>query len=224
MNRQQHGRWHDFARRMATTAFVGRQRPDAVWIAGEVEDLLAWLDRPTTRKLRSWDGEKGVDGMYLCDWMSERCSDLFDQFVAFRRYRPPEGQAPPDPPKRLGWDHPETRRVYAVQEHHATRYAEKADAWDDRDYEQLVGYSREMLAFRQFEAQWWGPVACCIRAGLDVACEPSGGVLGFDLGDLRRMYPEGVPDWLAKGWADPEGQPLTPEAFRSQPETAGIWL
>lgn len=44
--------------------------------------------------------------------------------------------------------------------------------------------------------RWMGPATCCIRAGLDCASEPSAGVVGFTAGDLRRMYPEGVPDWV----------------------------
>lgn len=44
--------------------------------------------------------------------------------------------------------------------------------------------------------QWFGPVSCCLRAGIDFASEPSAGVLGFTAGDIRRMYPEGVPDWV----------------------------
>ena len=48
--------------------------------------------------------------------------------------------------------------------------------------------------------QWAGPVRCCIRAGLDVAVAPSAGVLGFTTGDIRRMYPEGVPAWITEQW------------------------
>jgi hypothetical protein len=44
--------------------------------------------------------------------------------------------------------------------------------------------------------RWMGPATCCIRAGLDLAAAPSAGVIGFTAGDLRRMYPEGVPDWV----------------------------
>jgi hypothetical protein len=44
--------------------------------------------------------------------------------------------------------------------------------------------------------RWVGPVACCVRAGLDMASEPSAGVIGFTAGDVRRMYPEGVPAWV----------------------------
>lgn len=51
-------------------------------------------------------------------------------------------------------------------------------------------------AHEQWDEQWGGPVRCCIRAGLDMACAPSAGVVGFTAGDIRKMYPEGVPEWL----------------------------
>jgi len=54
----------------------------------------------------------------------------------------------------------------------------------------------EWMHFEQYDTQWFGPVRCCIRAGVDMACEPSAGVIGFSAGDVRRMYPEGVPDWV----------------------------
>ena len=53
----------------------------------------------------------------------------------------------------------------------------------------------EYAAYGQFSDQWLGPIQCCIRAGIDMACEPSAGVVGFTAGDVRRMYPEGVPEW-----------------------------
>ncbi|NTG07179.1 hypothetical protein [Rhizobium rhizogenes] len=59
-------------------------------------------------------------------------------------------------------------------------------------------------------------VSCCIRAGLDCASEPSCGVIGFTVGDLRRMYPEGVPDWVTAGYQPP--------ITASTPDNAGVWL
>lgn len=59
-------------------------------------------------------------------------------------------------------------------------------------------------------------VSCCIRAGLDLASSPSAGVLGFTVGDLRRMYPEGVPDWVVNGYEPP----ITPQT----PDNAAVWL
>ena len=54
----------------------------------------------------------------------------------------------------------------------------------------------EQMFADQWDEQWGGPVRCCIRAGLDCASAPSAGVVGFNAGDVRRMYPEGVPDWV----------------------------
>lgn len=44
--------------------------------------------------------------------------------------------------------------------------------------------------------RWAMPVHCCIRAGIDQVGEQSAGVIGFDVGDILNMYPEGIPDWL----------------------------
>lgn len=44
---------------------------------------------------------------------------------------------------------------------------------------------------------------CCIRAACDVAVAPSAGVLGFTVGDLRQMWPEGIPAWVNKFFITP---------------------
>lgn len=59
-------------------------------------------------------------------------------------------------------------------------------------------------------------VSCCIRAGLDRASSPSAGVLGFTVGDLRRMYPDGLPDWVIEGYEPP----ITTDT----PDDAAVWL
>lgn len=63
----------------------------------------------------------------------------------------------------------------------------------------------EVIAGEQWEEQWAGPVNCCVRAGLDLAAEPSAGVIGFSVGDLRRMYPDGLPDWVQDYFLEPIG-------------------
>lgn len=83
-----------------------------------------------------------------------------------------------------------------------------------------------VLSGDQFESQWIGPIRCCIRAGIDMACEPSAGVIGFTAGDLRRMYPEGVPDWVfppgerLKYWLSDELN----GTFEELPDDAGVVL
>lgn len=64
-------------------------------------------------------------------------------------------------------------------------------------------------AWEAWDAMWRGPVNCCVRAGLDVASKPSMyGVIGFKVRDLRRMYPKGIPAWIARGFTDDEGKPV----------------
>lgn len=57
--------------------------------------------------------------------------------------------------------------------------------------------------YRQWDELWGCRVRCSIRAGLDLASEPSMGVLGFDICDLRRMYRGNIPAWINTGdWSN----------------------
>jgi len=77
----------------------------------------------------------------------------------------------------------------------------------------LVGRTGEELErANRFATQ----VSCCIRAGIDRASSPSAGVVGFTVGDLRRMYPDGLPDWVIDGYEPP--------VAADTPDDAGIWL
>lgn len=87
-----------------------------------------------------------------------------------------------------------------------------SDYLSDHYHEREMRNGRLEPRGNKFESQ----VSCCIRAGLDCASQPSAGVLGFTVGDLRRMYPEGIPDWAVEGF-DPPITHLTPDA-------AGVWL
>lgn len=64
----------------------------------------------------------------------------------------------------------------------------------------------------KFESQ----VACCIRAGFDRAVYPSAGVIGFDVGMLRRMWDGKIPKWVTKGFEPP--------ITAATPDSAGVWL
>jgi len=50
-----------------------------------------------------------------------------------------------------------------------------------------------------YTGKFYCQITSCIRAGIDVAVEPSGGVLGFTAGDIRRMFNGKVPNWV-KEW------------------------
>lgn len=84
------------------------------------------------------------------------------------------------------------------------------------------------------------PVHCCVRAGLDIASSPSAGVAGFTAGDIRRMYPEGVPDWVKEalgpgdvvdlcptqidGIFQPVNQRFDDRQFDQLPNEEFVWL
>jgi len=61
-------------------------------------------------------------------------------------------------------------------------------------------------------------LSACIRAGFDVAVEPSAGVVGFTLGHLKSVFNGGLPDWV-KDWFDP---PLTAEEIKD--DSVCLWL
>lgn len=88
----------------------------------------------------------------------------------------------------------------------------------------------EYMACDQFTEQWLGPIRCCLRAGIDVACETSTGVVGFTAGDLRRMYPEGVPEWVSGGnekwcpWLTKEHDETQCHTFSELPDDRGVVL
>jgi hypothetical protein len=62
--------------------------------------------------------------------------------------------------------------------------------------------------YNRWDERWGTRVRCCLRAGLDLAAEPSAGVLGFEICDLRRMYRGRIPAWINTGYVDPAGKPV----------------
>lgn len=80
---------------------------------------------------------------------------------------------------------------------------------------------RDGLACEQWMEQWGAPVQCCVRAGIDLAVKQSGGVAGFTVADLRRMYPEGLPDWVSAGFVDEHETPVSLATFD---DAEPVWL
>jgi hypothetical protein len=95
------------------------------------------------------------------------------------------------------------------------------DAEDDwcRDDDEPIDYDelerRSELARAQWQQQFLGPVACCVRAGLDMATSVTGGVVGFTVADLKAMFPAGIPRYVQRHYENPLGQ--------AEPQD-GIWL
>ncbi|HUV84239.1 MAG TPA: hypothetical protein VMV86_00935 [Methanosarcinales archaeon] len=66
-----------------------------------------------------------------------------------------------------------------------------------------------------YTGRFYNQVTCCIRAAFDIAVEPSGGVIGFTAGDIRRMFDGQVPDWVKEFWEDD---------FDSIPNDDPVWM
>lgn len=95
----------------------------------------------------------------------------------------------------------------------------RLDAPDDRYQDDRR--DGDTKAFQRWEERWVTPVNCCIRAGLDMASSPSAGVVGFTVGDLKRMYPEGIPAWVSEGMQDSSGNAVD---LNARPVSEGVWL
>lgn len=67
--------------------------------------------------------------------------------------------------------------------------------WENDEDEQAEELIDEVVE------RWFTPVNCCLRAGIDVVMGHFHGVVGYTMGHVRQMYPEGLPSWFAK-WFD----------------------
>ena len=232
MTPQQYDRWKDFSLRMAKTCYRAARRPSAAWILNVVEDWFYRLDECEIPCIVDWDnsvpypegnlghGRQGHLSYCVCDgW----------------RYRH-DGTPNPECPECHGSGlHHALYEPYCVGDMMSEFFDdyETAPPWcrvcnnetEDED-EECCCEKIEYLCHEQWQDQWGGPVRCCVRAGLDTASAPSAGVLGFTAGDIRRMYPEGVPEWIyppgerLSYW--PSGEP--DGMFVDLPDTAGLCL
>ena len=100
---------------------------------------------------------------------------------------------------------------------------EHEEAWNPRFWECYEDNAKSDRLYEQFV----NPVVCCIRAGMDMAVSPSAGVMGYTAGDLRKMYPEGVPDWITGGPDHHWNYAFSGEqngTFAEMPDEAGLLL
>lgn len=119
-----------------------------------------------------------------------------------------------------GWDGPGNGNGCAGD--HASAFAEDVleQEFGAPDYHDGRTGNGPTRAFERWEERYVSPFRCCVRAGLDLASEPSCGVIGFTAGDLKRMYPEGIPAWVSEGY-EKDGAPLDLNALSSD---EGVWL
>lgn len=129
---------------------------------------------------------------------------------------------------RNGWPHlTEHRRTILeqdVREFIEVMRPEMAEIndWDQGPVVHVCDYVREFFdmhdhydQYGERHGRYSDQLQCCIRAGLDVAAEPSAGVIGFSVGDVRRMFDGVLPLWVAS---------VFPSLTEATPDGDGIWL
>ena len=205
--------WKDFALRMARTCFEKRRRPDAKWIAESVEDFLDGFNVEEIFTIEDWnnsgrysDGRREHQTSYCC------CDG--------RRYKN-DGKPLSDCPECHGcgvhkdfqygplicdsmteWKNEAIYyRLRSLCTYRELARLERYREW--WSHERLGCYwevAHDILERRIID-HWADPVACCVCAGLGAAVKggSGAGVLGFTAGQIRKMYPEGVPDFVKNG-------------------------
>lgn len=232
MTKQQHERWQDFALRMARTCYATNRRPTGKWIEGVVLNYFDLLEEAEISCIVDWDNSDCYPESHGRQYHSTYCG--CDGYRYAHQNEP----------------NPQCDECHGSGVHHAlhpgplvcdsvTEFLDDYQGYPPpckfcapSGYTHNGGQSEcrcddvEYLFTEQWDQQFGGPVRCCLRAGLDFACSPSAGVLGFTAGDIRRMYPEGVPDWVF-----PKGEQLyywpsgnVNGTFEELPDSAGMVL
>ena len=239
MTPEQFAIWKDFALRMARTCFDKRRRPDAKWIAENVEDFLDGLSEEDIFTIKDWDNSGRYEDQRR-EYSTSYCS------CEGRRYRN-EGNRPLDDcPECHGRGvHKDFQRgplicdsltewkdeaiYYSLRSLCTDRELARLDRYRecvDHDFSRC-GYWEE--AYDELERRiidhWADPVACCVRAGLGAAVKGGSGmgVLGFTAGEIRKMYPDGVPEFVKNGEWESIGVAAVVPGVGFVPEPKGDW-
>lgn len=137
------------------------------------EQFARWRDFSTRMALRGFPDATEARRTNIARWVEE--------WFAFLTLKPPAWSS------WLGWEESESENRHGA-----------ADETFDRWAEELPGYSSG-VAERYYRGRRWRfltQILCCVQAGLNMVGKPSAGVLGWTVGDLRRMYDGVIPNWI----------------------------
>ena len=181
MIEEQYENWKDFALRMAESCFKHRRRPTWQTIRADVSFFFECLDAEDIQCIQNWDNSDPypAESRHYCRTYRTSCWQCHG------------------PPKQADcrWNC-EDGYIYD----YASPYCVGDMCTEDgQHWNPYYWCDLSEAEYEKRDRQFCSPVRCCIRAGLDMAVAPSGGVLGFTAGELRKMYPEGVPDWVTGG-------------------------
>lgn len=213
MTRKQYERWLDFAVRMARGCYRHRTIPSGTWIEERMRTFIESCE-DVYPSLKDWDhNTRWVRGDYAVgDLFTMSFDDVGHDF--YTRAEEKLHDEADELFDRLC----DERDIDDWKESDALRKAiheERLSVLNSRAFERRSEEHQD-----RWERFFKDPVCCCVRAGLDMASAPSAGVVGFTVGDLRKMYPEGIPDWVAV-FKDGKGKKID---IRTRPDSEGVWL
>jgi hypothetical protein len=252
MTRKQFARWSSFAIRMAKVCFAGNVEPTGADILANVEGFFDCLDADDFSCIVNWDHSKP----YPKGSPHRRAIRTYRCGCGYRGEGYSEGHDKPKPDcKNCGgtgtateWARPSCVGDMVsecserwIPNYWSLPYADESHIDEEPRYDEhgVELYGPFLLqSYDEADDQYCGPVRCCLRAGLDCASAPSAGVMGFTAGDLRRMYPRGVPKWVKgdgpwnsipikgviPGVGFVPGEPILNGTFDEIPDDAEIWI
>jgi hypothetical protein len=165
-------KWKDFAYRMARTHYAKRQNPDLKWIESNLDCFFAEIGSDADL-YECWDGTEPYPSNH----------PKYDHSVS---------QWLNCPPYACDIVSQAVQYIWGQSEQHATNRERKLldYYWDRGDIDEYEAIKETIMD------RWEEPLHCCIRSGMDLALNQSAGVMGFTAGDVRKMYPEGLPEWV----------------------------
>jgi hypothetical protein len=240
MTPEQFDRWKDFAMRMARTCFRNDARtgyPDTSWIVWAVEDFFGGLPDEDAVCYVDWDNSTNYPkGHRHCRRTKRRpCSSCNGNPGACDKHYCEDAYVYDyAKPYAMCDVFSEWETSYIYYDWH--RLATEIEVQRSEVHEEVFGDDEQIVD--EVVERWSGPVACCVRAGMDCESSPSAGVIGFTAGDIRRMYPEGVPDWvkgdepwdsvpiegIVPGVGFVPGEPQPNGKFDDMPDSASLWI
>jgi hypothetical protein len=192
MSEDKFNRWHNFSFRMAKTCYRQRKSPSFTWILATLEQCFEMVKEDGVDCFVSWDNTIPYPKNHNCYGFRDgvpnkpQClGDWFQECIEYEVWVKP-------------YDFATAKEAKQLDKHN--------DKADFDKYDQV----KEEIVSRVCE-----PVHCCLRSGLDLVGEQSGGVLGFTVGDLKRMYPEGIPEWITSKFT---------ENLNQAEDKQGVWL
>ena len=231
MTPEQYDRWKDFALRAARTWYKTHRLPTGAWVEEVVAEWFACFEPNDIPCIVDWDNSTAYP-----EGNPWHAREYRTSYCGCDGWRDKHKRSNPDCPECHGLGiHYALERAGLVCDMMSEfldryrGYAPRCRACAEYDNDEKCRCDEiDDAHYEQWETQWGDPVRCCIRAGLDCAGKWSIGVMGFTAGDVRAMYPEGVPEWvfsssekLIVGFTDP---PVENGTFAELPDDALVCL